>query len=116
MSTKVKVKVSKYNFNQILEKIKSQGFDLDGLNIDEFKDDGLVSSGSRTITSLQIKDENGNFYRSTLSFSPVIKDKGLSVKYSKKMKDFKSEFEKLKEKYSEVKTTKIKNPLFVGKS
>jgi|TARA_R110000824_G_C15148644_1_gene670770 hypothetical protein len=114
--SKVKTKVSIKNFEEIIKKIESQGFDLKNLNTDEFQEDGLVSSNMRTINSLQIKDDNGNYYRSTLSFSPVIKDKGLSIKYSKKMTEFKSDFENLKKKYCETMTSKIKNNLMVGKS
>ena len=109
--SKVKTKVSIKNFEEIIKKIESQGFDLKNLNTDEFQDIGLVTSKTRQLKSFVIKDDNGNYYRSTLSFSPVEKQKGLSVKYSKKMNEFKSEFEKLKEKYSEVKITKVVNPL-----
>ena len=108
-------KVSKDNFQKILEDMRNQGVDLSGYDETKLQDKGVVSSGMRTINSYQIKDKNGNYFRSTLSFSPVEKGKGISISYSKEMDDFKRDFEKLKEKYSELMTTQVSNPLRVKK-
>ena len=110
--TKIKTKVSSSLMNEIFEELVSDGVNISKENIVNLRKKNLVSSNTREMSSLKMKDGGGVYYTVGLSFTSS--EKGHSLIRTKEMDDFTNEVNDLKKKYCESVTTTISNPTVVS--
>ena len=90
----------------ILESLKKQGFDTSQINLNEMRDDGVLSSTERTIGSYKFKDKNGTSFGISMSFKSDEKGVGIG-EYSDEMKKMKEWFDEGKKKFGDYVETKV---------
>ena len=102
----LKYKLSNTQYEGLLKSLKNQGFDVDSINVDELRNDGVLSSNDRTFSSYKFKDKNGNRFTVSMSFKSDVK--GVSIgDYSDEMNEMKRYFDKGKKKFGELTETKV---------
>ena len=108
MKTK-KVKVGSTLMNEIVEVSKTMGEEISPKLLERLRDENLVTSNTREISSLKIKDKDGVLYSVTLSFKTT--EKGHRINRSDEMDELVKEFNVLKKRFCEEVTTTISNPV-----
>jgi hypothetical protein len=105
MSKSTTKKVSSTLMNEIVEVSKTMGEEISPKLLERLRDENLVSSNTREISSLKIKDKDGVLYSVTLSFKTT--EKGHRINRSDEMDELVKEFNVLKKRFCEEVTTSI---------